>query len=55
MTPYVATDLTVDTVTLQWTYYRTDFNFTGWKYNPPKKKDKPDSFYKKVQCFKTCQ
>ena len=48
MTPYVATDLTVDTVTLQWTYYRTDFNFTGWKYNPPKKKDKPDSFYKKV-------
>ena len=48
MTPYVETDLTVDTVTLQWTYYRTDFNFTGWKYNPPKKKGKPDSFYKKV-------
>lgn len=48
MTPYVETDLTVDTVTLQWTYYRTDFNFTGWKYNPPRKKGKPDSFYKKV-------
>ena len=48
MTRYVETDLTVDTVTLQWTYYRTDFNITGWKYNPPKKKGKPDSYYKKV-------
>ncbi len=48
MTPYVKTDLTVDTVKLQWTYHRTNFDSTGWIYNPPKKKGKPDSFYKKV-------
>lgn len=48
MTKYVETDLAVDTVTLQWTYYRTDFDNKGWIYNPPKKKGKPDSYYKKV-------
>ena len=51
MTPYVKTDLTVDTVNLRWTYYKTDFNSTvrhGWIYNPPKKEGRAYSYYKKV-------
>lgn len=48
MTPYVKTDLTVDTVTLWWPYYRKNFNTIGWKFNKNKRTDRPDSFTKNV-------